>query len=176
MSTRNERTDAIATLEKEFTGATGIYMTDFTRVNVEKITKFRADIRNAGAKYLVVKNTIARIALERCGFESLIQYVNGPIGVVITKDDAIVPAKVIKEFKKTNKDLMQVKIAYVDGSIFNAAETARLANLPAREVLLSQLLSCMCAPMSNFVGSLKGILTKFVGTLESVKNKKESEN
>lgn len=176
MSTRNERTDAIATLEKEFTGATGIYMTDFTGVNVEKITKFRADIRNAGAKYLVVKNTLARIALERCGFESLVQYVNGPVGVVITKNDAIVPAKVIKEFKKTIKDLMRVKIAYVDGSILTAAEAARLADLPSREVLLSQLLSCIGAPMSNLVGSLKGILTTFVGTLEAVKNKKESEN
>ncbi len=176
MSTRNERTDAIATLEKEFAGAMGIYMTDFTGVNVGKITKFRADIHDAGAKYLVVKNTLACIALERCGFESLIQYVNGPIGVVITKDDAIIPAKVIKEFKKTNKDLMEVKIAYVDGTIYTAAEAARLADLPGREVLLSQLLSCMGAPMSKFLGSLKGIFTKFVGTLEAVKNKKESEN
>ncbi len=175
MSTRKERTDAIASLEREFSGATGIYMTDFTNINVEKLTKLRADIRNSGAKFLVVKNTLAHIALERCGFNALLPHLSGPIGVVITKSDAVAPAKIIKEFKKENKNLLTVKVAYVDGSIFDADETARLADLPTKEVLLSQLLSCINAPMSNFVGVLSGILTKFVGTLNAVINKKESE-
>ncbi len=175
MSMRNERTEAIATLEKEFSGATGIYMTDFTNINVAKITKFRADISQTGGKYLVVKNTLARIALERCGFESLVPYLNGPVGVVITRDDAISPAKVIKEFKKKNKNLLPITIAYVDGSLFNADEASRLADLPSREVLLSQLLSCLSAPMTKLAGSLNGIFSKLLGTLEAVKNQKESE-
>ncbi len=176
MSTRNERNEAITTLEKELTGATGIYMTDFNKINVEKITKFRADIRHSGGKYLVIKNTIARIAFERSGFSELIPYIKGPIGIAVTKEDAIGQAKVIKDFKKSNKELLEVKIAYVDGTLFNAEQTARLANLPSKEVLLSQLLSCLNAPMAHFVGSLNGIFTKFVGVLEAVKNKKESES
>lgn len=175
MSMRNERTEAIATLEKEFAGATGIYMTDFTNINVEKITKFRADIRQSGSKYLVVKNSLARVALERSGFEVLVPYLNGPVGVVITRDDAIGPARIIKEFKKSNKKLLSVKVAYIDGTLFNAEETSKLADLPSKEVLLSQLLSCLNAPMTKLVGSLNGIFTKFIGTIEAVKNQKESE-
>lgn len=175
MATRKERDSVIAALEKEFAGATGIYMTDFTHINVDKITKFRADIRNLGGKYLVVKNTLAHIALDRCGFKALLPYLSGPIGVAVTKGDAVSPAKVIKKFKKENKNLMPIKVAYIDGSLFDAAQTEALADLPSREVLLSLVLSCMCAPMSNFVGSLKAILVKFAGTLEAVKNKNESE-
>ncbi len=141
MSTQKERTEAIATLEKEFTGATGIYMTDFTNINVEKITKFRADIRNSGGKYLVVKNSLASIAMERCGFTELVPYINGPMGIAITREDAIEPAKVIKDFKKKNKDLLSLKVAYVDGALFNAEQAGKLADLPSREILLSQLLS-----------------------------------
>lgn len=174
MSTRDERIETIAVLEKEFTGATGIYMTDFTNINVEKLTKFRADMRNSGGKYVIVKNTLARLALEKCGLNDLIPYMSGPIGVAITKEEAIGPAKVIKNFKKSSKNLLEVKIAYVDGTVFSAKETEKLADLPSREVLLSQLLSCLSIPMANFVGTLTSILTRFVGTLEAVKNRKES--
>ena len=176
MSTRIERTEAIRTLEKEFSEATGIYMTDFTNINVDKMTRFRADMRNSGGRYLVIKNTLARIALEKCGLNQLIPYLNSPIGVAITRGDAISPAKVISEFRKKNKNLLDLKVAYIDGNLFSGKEAAKIAALPGREVLLSQLLSCLCAPMSNFVGSLNGILVKFVGTLNAVLNKKEIEN
>lgn len=176
MATQKERTESIATLEQEFKGAKGIYMTDFNKINVEKITQFRRNLRNCGTKYIVVKNSLARIALERCGLNELTPFIKGPLGVAVTKKDGISPAKVIRDFKKSNKDLLELKVAYVDGVVFNAQQAERLADLPSREVLLSQLLSCLKAPMTGFAGALNGILSKFVGTLESVKVKKEKEN
>ncbi len=176
MSTRSERTEAIAVLEKEFSGATGIYLTDFNKIDVEKITNLRNGLRECGSKYVVVKNTLARIALEKCGFNDVVSHLKGPIGIAVTKEDAVGPAKVIKEFHKKNKDLLELKIASVDGSVFNAEEASAIADLPSKEVLLSQLLSCLNAPMSNFVGALSGVFTKLSGTLEAVKNKKELEN
>ena len=176
MSTRSERTETIAVLEKEFTDATGIYMTDFTGINVEKITKFRADMKNSGVKYLVVKNTLARIAFEKCGLDQLIPYLKSPIGMAITKGDAVTPAKVIKDFRKNNKNLLDLKVAFIDGNLFSGDEAARIADLPSREVLLSQLLSCLKAPMTGLAGSLNGILTNFAGTLQAVVLKKESES
>lgn len=173
MSKRNEN---IGVLEKEFTDATGIYMTDFTHINVEKMTKLRANMWNSGGKYLVVKNTLARIALEKCGLGQLIPYLKRPIGMAITKGDAIAPAKIIKEFRKKNKNLLDVKVALIDGNLFSGDEAARIADLPGREVLLSKLLSCLSAPMTNFAGSLNGILVKLTGTLNAVLQKKESES
>ena len=152
MSTRSERTEAIAMLEKEFSGATGIYMTDFTNINVEKMTKFRADMRSSGGRYIVVKNTLARIAFEKCGLNQLIPYLDSPIGVAITRGDAIGPAKIISEFRKNNNKLLDLKVAYIDGNVFSGEEAARIAALPSKEVLLSKLLACLSFPMSNFVG------------------------
>jgi large subunit ribosomal protein L10 len=170
------RAETIEKLEKDFSGATGVYLTNFNKINVGQITKFRADLRKAGAKYIVAKNTLARIALERCGITGLIPFLSGPTGFAITKGDAVAPAKIIKEFKKTTKNLFELKVAQVEGAVFKGEEALRVADLPGREVLLSQFLSCLAAPMTNFVQTLNGILSKLVWTLEAVKNKWESEN
>lgn len=176
MSTRIERSEAIETIEKKLTGATGIYLTDINKINVEKMTEFRRDLRNTGGKYVVVKNTLTSIALEKCGLNDLIPYLKGPVGIAYTTEEATSPAKVIKDFRKKNKKLLDIKIAYINGSLFNAEDVSKLADLPSRDVLLSQLLSCLKAPMTNLAGSLNGIFLKLIGTLEAVKNSKESDD
>ncbi|MFP4416138.1 MAG: 50S ribosomal protein L10 [Chitinivibrionales bacterium] len=177
MSTRTERTQVIEALEKEFVNATGIYLTDFNGVDVEKVTKLRSNLRVQGARYLVVKNTLARIALERCGDQKgeLIPFLKGPTGVAVTQEESTGPAKIIKDFRKEFKNLLDLKVAYVDGSLFDAEQADQLANLPSREVLLAQLLSVLKAPMTNLAGSLNGIMSKFVRTLDAVRQKKEAE-
>jgi large subunit ribosomal protein L10 len=173
MSTRAERSKTIEGLEELLKDASGIYLTDFSGIDVERITKFRSDLRGTGAKYLVVKNKLARIALERCGKAELGEYLTGPIGIAYSDEDPVGPAKVIRDFKKDNKDLLGLKVAYVEGSLFSAEQASRLADLPSREVLLSQLLSVLKAPMTNLAGSLNGIMTKFVGVLQALKDKQE---
>ena len=174
MFSKNERTLQIENLQKEFDGAKGIFLTDFNKIDVARITELRSDLRKNGVKYIVVKNTLARIAMDRSGKTELSKLLKGPVGVAVSMQDGVAPAKVIRDFRKKYKDLLEVKAAYVDGSLFNAEDALKLADLPSREVLLSQFLSCLKAPMTNFAGSLSGIFTKFVGTLEAVKNQKES--
>jgi len=175
MVSRTERTERIEKLENEFGDATGIYLTDVNRIDAGKITDLRAEFRKNGLRYIVVKNTLARIALERKGIKEITPFLKGQVGVVIAKDDPTVPAKLIKDFRKKNKDLLEVKAAYVEGTTFDAKDTERLADIPSKEVLLSQLLSCMQAPITKFAQTLNGFMTTFVGTLDAVKTKKESE-
>jgi large subunit ribosomal protein L10 len=174
MATKTERTETIEQLTAKFSKACGIYLTDFTGIGVEKITKFRRTLRASGGRYIVVKNTLARKAFEKCGKEALVPYLKGPIGVAYTEKDGTIPAKIIKDFQKENKDKLPLRVAFVDGALFSADDAIRLAALPSREVLLAQLLSCMQAPMANLVGTLGGVLTKFVRTLEAVKQQKEA--
>ncbi len=181
MATRTQRTQSIEILEKEFRDAKGIYLTNINRIDVEKITKLRNEIRKKGMKYIVVKNTLARIALERCGKKELTPFLKGQIGVVVAQNESMAPAKIIrdfqKEFGKDNlKNILEVKIAYVDGATFGGQDTARLADIPSREVLLSQLLGVLQAPMTKFAGTLLGVLTTFAGTVDAVRKKKESES
>ncbi|HMD69677.1 MAG TPA: 50S ribosomal protein L10 [Chitinivibrionales bacterium] len=181
METRTERTKTIEVLEKEFKDAKGIYLTDINRIDVARITKLRNEIRKKGMKYIVVKNTLARIAFERCGKKDLTPFLKGQIGVVVAHQEGMAPAKIIRDFQKEcakdikNIELLPVKVAYVDGTTFSGKDTARLADIPSRDVLLSQLLGVLQAPMAKFAGTLNSVLTTFAGTLDAVRRKKESE-
>jgi len=173
MSTKAERTADIEFLEKEFQEATGIFLADNNKINVEKITKLRSDLRKSGIKFIVVKNTLAKIACSRVGKNDLIPHFKGPTAVAVTRKEGTAPAKIIRDFQKDNKDLLGLKIAYVEGSVYNGNDALKLADLPSREVLLSQLLGCLQAPMGKFAGVLNSFLSKFVGTLNALKEKKE---
>ncbi|MBN2036600.1 MAG: 50S ribosomal protein L10 [Chitinispirillaceae bacterium] len=172
MSTKAERTESITSLEKEFKEARGIYLADNNKMNVAQATRLRADIRKAGMRFVVVKNSLAKIAAKRAGREALQEHFKGPTAVVFAREDAAVPAKIVKDFQKENKGLLGVKIAYVDGSIFDAAAVLTLADIPSREVLLAQLLGCFNAPMGKFAGTLSGILVKFARTLDALRKKR----
>ena len=177
MSTKTERTAGIDKLEKAFGEARGIYIADNNKITVAQVTKLRSSLRKKGMRFLVVKNTLARIAAKKSGKEALGSYFKGPTAVLIATADAAAPAKVIKDFQKDNKDkkdLLAVKAAYVDGTIFNAAQVLQLADIPSREVLLAQLLGCLKAPMGNLAGVLNGILVKFVRTIHALKDKKDA--
>lgn len=174
MSTRSERTTIIENLEKEFKEAGGIYVADNNRISVEKITQLRVNFRNAGVKYVVVKNTLAQNAAKRIGAEGIVPFLKGPTGVAIVGKESTVPAKIIRDFQKENKSLLELKVAFVDGTVLTGEDALRLADIPSREVLLSQLLGCLQAPMGKFVGSLSGVFSKLVGTLNALKEQKES--
>jgi len=171
-TTKAIRTAEIDRLEKDFTEARGIYVADNNKLDVAKVTKLRADIRKKGMTFVVVKNSLAKIAIKKSGKNIIESYFKGPTAVVISKTDAAAPAKVFKDFQKDNKDLLAIKGAYVDGTLFSSDQVMKLAELPGREVLLAQLLGCLKAPMGNLAGTLSGILTKFVRTLDAVKEKK----
>lgn len=174
MSTRADRTAVIEELENAFRDAKGIFLTDNNKINVEKVTKLRSELRKNGIKFIVVKNTLAKEAAKRVGKEALLPFFTGPTAVAVAPAEGTAPAKVLRDFRKENKDLLGLKIAYVDGTFFSAEDALKLADIPSREVLLSQLLGCLQAPIGKFAGVLSGILTKFVGTLEAVKEKKNA--
>lgn len=175
MSTRNERNAVIEKLENEFNEASGIFVADNHKIDVEKVTKLRADFRKEEVSFVVVKNKLAKIAAERSGKEGLVPFMVGPTAIAISKKDGTEPAKVIKDFQKENKDLLELRAAYIDGTILNSDDAIRLADIPSREVLLAQLLGCLQAPMGKFAGSLAGIFNKLTGTLTALKDKKEAE-
>jgi len=173
--TKQQKADIIEDLNKDFSGATGLYVTAYQGMTVEKFNDVRAKLRGVDAKYVVVKNTLAKRALAQSGIEGLDGAFKGPIGVAITKKDIASAAKIIKSFNKDNDNLLAVRMAYADGTVFSGADAERLADLPSREELLSMLLSAFNAPVTKFAGTLNGILTNFVRTVDAVRIKKEQE-
>ncbi|MDR0308079.1 MAG: 50S ribosomal protein L10 [Chitinispirillales bacterium] len=174
MSTKTERTAVIEELEREFRGAAGIYVTNNHKITVEAVTKLRSELRKNGVRFIVVKNTLAKEACKKVGIDSLDSYFKGPTAVAVAPKDSTVPAKILRDFRKEYKDLLEVKAAYVDGSLFVGEQATRLADLPSREALLAQLLGVLKAPVGNMAGVLSGVLTKFVRTLDAVREKKSA--
>lgn len=147
-------------------------LTDYTGINVAAITHLRNEFRKNDVEYRVFKNTLARIAANRSGFESLLEFMEGPTGYVFS-DDPVTAAKILADFTKANPT-MKVKGGLLNGRFIDAAEVQLIASLPPREVLLAQLVGQIQAPISGLVNVLNGPLRKFVYGLEAVRKQKEA--
>ena len=175
MLTKEQKSVVIDNLGKEFSEAAGLYVTDYQGMTVAKFNAVRAKLSEVDAKYYVVKNTFAKRALAASGIKGLDSAFKGPVGVAVTKKDIASAAKIIKNFNKENDNLLAVRMAYADETVFSGADAERLADLPSRAELLSMLLSAFNAPITKMAGTLSGIMTNFVRTVDAVRIKKEQE-
>ena len=158
-----ERQNQVAALTDRLKDSKNIYVTDFTGLSVGKITELRRKLRAAGARYVVVKNTLAQRALAANAIAELDDHLAGPTGLVLAGADPLAAAKVLGEFAKENQK-PQVRIGLVDGKAVNPAYVKRLGELPGREALLGQ-----------FAGCLNGVLYQMVGALEALRDKRQAE-
>ena len=152
--------------------AKSIYMTDFTGLSVEEITRLRRELRKANVSYIVVKNTLAKIAAKKMGYEKIVPYLEGPTGLAIALGDPLAPGRILFDFQK-DKQKPKIKAAMFEGQILDEKAALAIRNIPPREVLLAQVASGVAAPLSNLVGSLQALLTQLAYTLNAVKEKKE---
>ncbi|MGH7511563.1 MAG: 50S ribosomal protein L10, partial [Gemmatimonadales bacterium] len=142
---KTERQETVESLSALLKDAPHVYVTDFSGMNVLRMTEFRRRLRAAGVSYVVVKNTLAQRALAANGITGLDEHLAGPTGLVLTTD-ALAAAKVIGDFAK-EFERPAVKAGMVDGKAVSPAHVKRLGQIPSRDVLLAQL-----------AGSLNGLL------------------
>jgi large subunit ribosomal protein L10 len=174
MSSAVERKQAVVDeLAEKLGSATAIYLTDFTGLNVKKMTALRARMRAEGVEYLVVKNTLALRALDGLDIPDIGQFFTGPTGVVIGRADAVAAARVLSDFAKENDDRPTVKVGVVERQQLGPEEVGRLAKLPPRDVLLAELAGAMEAPLAQLVFLLQGKLSEMVGLLEALRAQRE---
>ncbi|HET7318867.1 MAG TPA: 50S ribosomal protein L10, partial [Nitrospirota bacterium] len=128
-------------------------ITGYTGINVEQITELRSKLRKSQVEYRVVKNTLARQAVQGTGLEPLKDYFVGPVGIALGFDDVVAPAKVLFEFNKTQEKL-QLKIGVLDGKLLQQADIKALATLPSLNALRGKIIGLLQAPASRMVGVL----------------------
>ena len=167
---RTEKEQLVADLREKITGASVLYYTDFTGLNVKGMTELRRRFRRAGVDYVVIKNTLALRAVNESGLTG--SRLKGPTGIVVGKDP-VTAAKVLSDFAKENDQKPAVKGGLLDGRAIGAAQVTQLASLPSREQLLAELGAGMMSPMAAFAGALNGLLYMFVGALEALKTQRE---
>ena len=137
-----------------------VLLTDYRGINVADVTKLRADLRPTAVEYKVIKNNIIRRALDANGESELDEALEGPVALVIGKDDYLAPSKVIYNFTKDH-DFYKIKGGIIEGKVMTAEEIITLAKLPSRQELLAKL-----------AGALLGNITKLAVALDQVKDQK----
>jgi large subunit ribosomal protein L10 len=173
MKKENKNT-LIAELTEKFEKASSLYLTDFTGINVKKMESLRVKFRASKSDFKIVKNTLAKIALKKAGYEvSFDQHLQGPTGIAFGYEDAVAPAKVISEFlKEKENDKLKVKICIIDKKLFEASKIGDIAKMPTKKELLAQLMGLFQSPMQNVVMLLNTPMQNLVGILESLKTQK----
>ncbi|HZH41695.1 MAG TPA: 50S ribosomal protein L10 [Gemmatimonadales bacterium] len=172
-ATKTQKQESVTTLTAKLKQSPSLYVTDFTGLNVARITDLRRRLRKAGGEYVVVKNTLARRALGDAKVTGLDEHLAGPTALVLAGADPVASAKVLTDFAK-EFEKPSVKIGLVDGKSVSPEQVKRLAALPSKVELLSQLGGALQAPMAGFVGALNGLLMNMVGALEALKAKRSS--
>lgn len=168
---RAGRQTSVEELSREFSSLTAAFAIDYRGLKVEEATEFRRKIRESGAKYKVVKNTLARRALSGTILAPLEQHLTGMTGLAFTDDDPVALAKTISEFAK-DVPAIAFKGGVLEDKSLDESQFKALASLPSREVLLSQLLSVMQAPIQQFLAVLQAPARDLVMVLKAYADKK----
>ena len=162
----------VAEFQEKVKAAEAVYLTDFTGLNVQAMTSLRSQLRKAGGEYLVVKNRLVMRALSELDVPDLSDHLLGPTGVVFGTDEIVPAAKAVADFAKDNDDRPVFKVGIVENGLVNAQEIQRLAELPPKEVLLSQLAGALEGPMSALASALQAKLQEVVGLVEALREQK----
>lgn len=156
----SEKQVIVAQLAEKMKAATSGVFVDYKGISVEDDTKLRAELRNAGVEYSVVKNTLVRFAANEIGYEALDPILNGTTALAISNSDETAPARLLNNFAKTHDGYFNIKAGFIDGRVVDAAEVAKLADIPAKDVLLSIVLGTMLAPISALARVLQAVVDK----------------
>jgi len=169
---RSEKEKVMRGLKERLGRACGAFLVDYQGLNVEDLTKLRLELRETNIEFQVVKNRLLSIACQDTEAAVLKDYIVGPCALALTYDDLVMPAKILTKFNRDYKAL-EIKIGQINGKIIELPAIERLARLPSREVLLSQLLFSLSSVPASFVRTLSEMLRRLVTVLEAIKGQKE---
>ena len=170
---RDGKQQIVTELAEKLAVAKAAFLADYCGINVEQANTLRGELLKAGVEYMVVKNTLLKLAIKGTSTECLDAQLVGPTALTIVTGDPVAPAKVLSDFaKKVNA--FDLKGGVLDGKLLSIADITALADLPSREVLLARMLGSINAPVSNFVGVLAAVNRSLVQVLAAIKDQKEA--
>jgi large subunit ribosomal protein L10 len=168
---REEKASVVEEIGAQVASAQAIIVAEYRGLEVGPITVLRRQARQSGVYLRVLKNTLARRAIAGTPFEGLSDHLVGPLIYGISRDP-VQCAKVLADFAKGN-DKLTLKGGAMPNHVLDVNAVKALASMPSREVLLSQLMGTMQAPIATFVRTLNEVPGRFVRTLAAVRDERE---
>ena len=169
-----EKEAIVGEVAEQVQQAQALYFADFTGLSVAEETELRREFRKSGVSYRVVKNTLARKAMERVsGFDKVFDKLVGPTGIAFAGDDIGVPAKIIKKFSDKGRKL-KLKAAVVEMQVYDGAKLDALASMPSRKEVIASILGCLQSPVTGVVNVLNAVARDLVSTIGEIEKKKQA--
>ena len=149
-------------------------LTDYRGLTVAQLQDLRSRLRGGDVEYRVVKNTLARRAAVEAGHPEFQDVLTGPVAIAFSYDDVSAPAKLLGEFARATRLTLNITGGLVEGRVMTGAQIRQLAELPARDVLISQLAGTIQSPIAQLAGALQSPLSMLAGALEAYQTQLEA--
>ena len=149
----------VADLAEQLKNSPAGVVVNYQGITVDADTKMRKALREAGVKYMVMKNSLTGRACEEVGLGDMKQYLSGMTAIAIATDDPVAPAKVLKEYADKIESF-QILAGYLDGAVVDKATVEKLADIPSKEVLIAKFLGSIRSPLYGFAYAIQAIVDK----------------
>jgi len=167
-----EKKAVVAEVSEVAASAHSAVAAEYIGIDVTEMTALRAKAREASVYMRVVKNTLARRALEGTDFACMNDSLTGPLVLAFSQEDPGAAARVMSDFAKGN-DKLVVKLASIGGKLLEAGDVKRLANMPTKDQAISMLMSVMNAPVTKLARTLKEVPAKLTRAVAAVRDQKQ---
>ena len=154
-----QKQQIVADLAEQLKASSAGVLVNYQGITVDDDTKMRKALREAGVKYMVVKNSLTGRACEEAGFGDMKQYLSGMTAIAISESDPIAPAKVIKEYAEKIESF-EILAGYLDGAVVSKETVLELADIPSKETLIAKLLGSIRSPLYGFAYAIQAIIDK----------------
>ena len=154
-----QKQQVVAELTEMIKSSAAGVLVNYQGIKVEDDTKMRKALREAGVKYMVVKNSLTGRACEAAGYGEMKEHLNGMTAIAISENDPIVAAKVLKEYAE-KVESFQILSGYVDGELLDAAGVNALAEVPSKEILIAKFLGSIRSPLYGFAYAIQAVIDK----------------
>ena len=154
-----QKQQIVAELAEQLKASTAGVLVNYQGITVDDDTKMRKALREAGVKYMVVKNSLTGRACDEVGFGDMKQYLSGMTAIAIGADDPVAPAKVLKEYAE-KVESFSILAGYLDGKVIDAKTVEALADIPSKEVLIAKFLGSIKSPIYGFAYALQAVIDK----------------
>ena len=173
---RADKVGLVVELQDMFDRSQAAIVTEYRGMTVSQITELRKRLRKVGGEYHVVKNTLMRRAAGDKLTPDFELILTGPTAIAFALEDPVDTAKALLDyFRELRNQAFVVRGGYVSGRIYSPEQVTALSKVPPRPVVLAQTLGMIQAPLSNFAGTMGGILSEFARTLQALVDHRQSE-
>lgn len=143
-------------ITEKFRNSQTSVVVDYRGLDVSEVTALRKELRDSGVEFKVYKNTMARRAADAAELSELNDTLVGPTAIAFCENDAVAPARILKNFAKDHEAL-EIKGGVIEGKVATLEQINELADLPNYEGMVSMLLSVLQAPIRNFAYAVKAV-------------------